>query len=653
MSIQVATVRDLQSAEHLKSQALAESDKARALELWSSARRFDPESATLLGHEALILLDLGRPEEALRLLLPTLPRWPRLIHLMNLAGVALYELRYAQAAAQLFKHCLWLDPHYPSAHQSLLNAENLKNPRRTPAQIRQIIKETLSAAEGTSPPRLSVCMIVRDEEEFIQGALDSVKGLAWEIIVVDTGSKDSTVALAEAAGAKLSFFEWCGDFSAARNVSLERASGEWILVLDADERLLPESHTVIRAVMEEYSGQLRVICPRVRNYTRAGRYLNDGFSGRLFPRREELIFEGQVHEEVGRGMPGITTDYRLDIGLDHYGADPEVMHEKAKDARNLKLLEERLAEDPEALITWFYLASQHWIGGRTEQALEAFERVLNLYERAPSRFGMAVRHVPVPYSYVGAVRANLDLQRPQAAQAVARRGLARFPENPDLWYHAAFAWLQMGDASEARQLLERAAEGRLKGYALISMHDPSIPAWKAEKSLADLEFEAGEQAAALRRYEALYERLPEGEEQVTAAARMLELAADLGEYQALISHSLRYLGLKPEQREVALQVVQLLIQRQGLEPAAELLKALLALEALSDWSEAWMALGQLQEEMGADREALSCYERVAENQPQDPRFWLRLAQLLLRLNQTQAAAEAFRVAKSLHSGAQG
>ena len=84
-------------------------------------------------------------------------------------------------------------------------------------------------------------MIARDEERFLEGCLESAKDIADEMILVDTGSQDRTVAIAERFGAKVIHFPWIDDFSAARNVSVEQAQGEWILVLDADEQLMQKS----------------------------------------------------------------------------------------------------------------------------------------------------------------------------------------------------------------------------------------------------------------------------------------------------------------------------------------------------------------------------------------------------------------------------
>ena len=98
---------------------------------------------------------------------------------------------------------------------------------------------------------LSLSMIVRNEEARLAGCLASVKGLADEMVVVDTGSTDDTIAVAEAAGARVERIEWPGDFAPARNRAMDFLSGDWVLVLDADEQLRPEVIPNLKALMAQ------------------------------------------------------------------------------------------------------------------------------------------------------------------------------------------------------------------------------------------------------------------------------------------------------------------------------------------------------------------------------------------------------------------
>ncbi|MGB1002315.1 MAG: glycosyltransferase [Prochlorococcaceae cyanobacterium] len=98
---------------------------------------------------------------------------------------------------------------------------------------------------------LSLSMIVRDEEARLGECLRSVQGFADELVVVDTGSTDATVAIAEAAGARVEQIPWPGDFAPARNQALEFLNGDWVLVLDADEQLRAEAIPALKALMAQ------------------------------------------------------------------------------------------------------------------------------------------------------------------------------------------------------------------------------------------------------------------------------------------------------------------------------------------------------------------------------------------------------------------
>ncbi|MEK6837799.1 MAG: glycosyltransferase family 2 protein, partial [Nanoarchaeota archaeon] len=112
---------------------------------------------------------------------------------------------------------------------------------------------------------ISLCMIVKDEAAWMEKCISSAKGLAGQIIVVDTGSSDNTVEIAKKLGAKVYHFEWNDDTSAARNESIRHATGDWILVLDADETIAKQDFGKVRELTQstEFDGYALV----QRNYT--------------------------------------------------------------------------------------------------------------------------------------------------------------------------------------------------------------------------------------------------------------------------------------------------------------------------------------------------------------------------------------------------
>ncbi|MGB0646578.1 MAG: glycosyltransferase [Bradymonadia bacterium] len=654
MVVSIAEIHDRQSAEYVKTAALSLS-KAHAIEHWAQAISLDPTNNAIVSHYAVALLDMGDFQGVVDLVVPALRAQPRNLHLVNLLGVAFFRLNAYDIAARLFEYCLLLEPSYPNVEQSLRDAKRQRESRCEVApHLSALVDEIVRAGGQKHRPSLSVCMIVKNEEEFISGAIQSVIDIADEVIVVDTGSSDKTVELATQAGATVHFFDWVGDFSAARNASLSHATTDWILVLDADERLTPASAVSLRAVIEAHQDDedFTVFCVQVKNYTRAGEFQNDGFSGRVFRNDPALRFSGKVHEEVGRDFG---TDYRLDIVFEHYGADPDVMIEKGKDERNLRLLELKLEEDPDDLVTWFYVASQHWVAHRISSAREAFERVVELFEQDPSRYGMSVVQIPVAYSYVGLVRTQMLEMRYESASVTADSALNAIHNNPDLLFQAGLAFLYAERLLDAINVLEECLKTPVAGVTRIGMHDPSIHEWRAKKMLADAYFAHGDEAQAYALYTSVKNSVPaEDEDYIVMLARLVELSSSVGQVEELFAHSLAYFERRPEEIEVMEQVVLRLmsgIAHRGL--AIDLLNQLHTLiPTLTDHLGFVLMVGKVLQGVGQEQDALGWYARAAELGEDDPSFWMNFGQLLFKFDEFEAAEQAFERANTL-IGAQG
>src|SRR4051794_37404468 len=172
-------------------------------------------------------------------------------------------------------------------------------------------------AEGLT---ISLCMIVKDEEEMLPRSLEAIQGAVDEIIVVDTGSTDRTVEIAESFGAKVIHHEWTGDFSAARNVSFDAATSDWVMYLDADEVLVREDAGMLR----ELTGRVwrEAFFLQETNFTGD---MEDGMAVqhsalRVFRNRPEYRFSGRIHEQIARYLPPVAE--RLEtthIRVEHYG----------------------------------------------------------------------------------------------------------------------------------------------------------------------------------------------------------------------------------------------------------------------------------------------------------------------------------------------
>jgi len=226
-------------------------------------------------------------------------------------------------------------------------------------------------------PRVSLCVIARNEAASLGRCLESARDLADELIVVDTGSTDATAEVARRAGAQVIATVWEDDFSRARNRALDAARGAWVLVLDADEFLLPEARKALRELVRAHtpvSGSPAVAFQLLQNNTdepgRTGMLVG---IVRLFPRLPSIRYEWPIHEQVvtslrRAGLPVVATQ----IAFIHTGyADPARRIEKQR--RNLAILQAQLAagsgEEP---LTWFLLGGAQLDLGDSAAALASY-----------------------------------------------------------------------------------------------------------------------------------------------------------------------------------------------------------------------------------------------------------------------------------------
>lgn len=200
--------------------------------------------------------------------------------------------------------------------------------------------------------RLSATMIVRDEERVLARCLSSIRDLVDEIVVVDTGSTDDSVAIARSFGAVVVEDPWRDDFAAHRNHALSLATGDWILYIDADEHLVDGDRALLEAAWRAHPDSLCLLL------------LLRGHSG-FTPYREHRLwrnglgirFEGAIHEEVCSDIEalvdaGVGTRDTVDLVLDHDGYEGDQM---AKHRRNLPLLRKEVERIPDRVFLWFHM----------------------------------------------------------------------------------------------------------------------------------------------------------------------------------------------------------------------------------------------------------------------------------------------------------
>jgi glycosyltransferase involved in cell wall biosynthesis len=200
--------------------------------------------------------------------------------------------------------------------------------------------------EGGYPPGLSACMIVKDEEKNLPRCLDSITNIADEIIIVDTGSTDNTVHIAENRyGARVLHSPWREDFSRHRNESMEKAGYEWILIIDADEYLAQEDIPTIRGAIAKVDDSVDIIMVDCFNvYTEKKIPRSHHRSARILRNGRGIIYTGAVHNNIVE-YPHFTKEYHP-IRIFHTGYDMTDEERAIKTERLGKMLDKALKEDP-------------------------------------------------------------------------------------------------------------------------------------------------------------------------------------------------------------------------------------------------------------------------------------------------------------------
>ncbi len=281
---------------------------------------------------------------------------------------------------------------------------------------------------------LSLCMIVKNEQENLPRCLASAKPFVDEIIVVDTGSSDNTIAIAQEFGATVIPFEWCDDFAAARNTALEHATCDWVLMLDADEELVVSDPALIRqALCDREPAQLILYLIEIKDV-----YVQQAplFVGRLFRNLPELRYQGCYHEQLSlQGQPLLPhQQQKLEgISFKHYGFEPEAAQAKNL-SRNIPLLERLRREGTLSLMLLTYLITLYQKTEQPDQAesclAEAFDRLLPylIAGEAPEE----ITFIPNLLMLLG--QQALEREGYEVGQLICQRACAWYPSYPPLAY---------------------------------------------------------------------------------------------------------------------------------------------------------------------------------------------------------------------------
>ena len=325
---------------------------------------------------------------------------------------------------------------------------------------------------------ISLCMITKNEEKYLEQCLNSVKDFVDEIIVVDTGSTDRTKEIAKKFNAKIYDFKWVDDFSAARNESLKHATKDWILVLDADEIIDKEDLDKIKNIVQNEGNFVGFKLEQrsyINNYFEGALenksdfglikqypFYISNFLVRMLKNNLSIKFKHRVHELAEDYMEKHDLKYKkTDIILHHFGSlkGEETVKEKAE--QYSKIILKQLEENPESA-RYNYQAGRMYVGnGDLSKALEHFKKAA---KAEPS------------YKLVFSEIAKIYLQMNDKNRAIEyfKKSIKHNPKNPSSANNLAVTYMSMGKFGKAKEILEEQLKRHPGNKALMHNYEEAL-----------------------------------------------------------------------------------------------------------------------------------------------------------------------------------
>jgi tetratricopeptide (TPR) repeat protein len=399
-------------------------------------------------------------------------------------------------------------------------------------------------------------LIVKNEAARLPRCLASLRGVADEVVVVDTGSDDETVAVASQFGARVLRFEWRDDFALARNFALEAATSDWLLSIDADEWLSPgAARPLSRAISRPGAKAVKIT---LLNHLDGGRRDKELLT-RVFRRDPRVRFRGRIHEQVSESLAEwVTTAEEWpeapEVVIEHDGYKKSVVVERQKDARNRRLLALAVGENPEDVYLRYKLSRE----------LQGAEGLAHLERTLEALLAMSPEALRArPWAEQALINGALTLSSSGRAFLVERLvGTSRavFGDHPALQLAAARAHLSEGRPVEARAAATRSV---LPRHAAPDFDRAALTA-ELECCAARAECSLGDYAGSLARLTRLRKARPEYQPALYA---LIELAIAVKDYKGALRLAVTRLREHPADRE-ALSLAAIVAERVGDDEAA-------------------------------------------------------------------------------------
>ncbi len=519
--------------------------------------------------------------------------------------------------------------------------------------------------------RISLVMIVKNEERFLPKCLTSAREVVDEIVIVDTGSTDATMAIALQFGAKVIPHTWSDDFSEARNIALAHATGDWALWLDADEEIEASSGPAFRAAAESAAPDVGGFMVRFRNWLQSTTVQEDSdmavhHACRLFRLVPGVRFEGRIHEQNLRSLQnlGYRYEYTPGLTLDHFGYASEIMTTRNKHERFIRMLTREVEECPDPSLRQFHLfnlGNAYFTLGDMENAV-IYLRLAAAQPDLKEEFTASLfTELATALQQLGRPQEGLDVCREAASIGLCQSGvefargycllhLLRY-EGAEKAFRSA---LQFG-ASDAplSQTGDRGTSSYKARYGLAlallgqDRYDEALPecaeALTYQPGFVDARYLEAVLLLRLKRreeakqsLEAVLDRLPNHPE---ARKELARLIFELGEYGDARPHLEAAVRAEPDSIELNAQLADC-YERCGATSAARAVYDRLRLLAPGS-AEARVNLGRMLAIEGAHAEALESFTTAIRLDGAYGNAYFNAGDLLYRLGEFDRAAETY------------
>jgi glycosyltransferase involved in cell wall biosynthesis len=313
-------------------------------------------------------------------------------------------------------------------------------------------------------PFISLCMIVKNEEKVIGRCLSSVAHLVDEVIIVDTGSIDKTKQVVSNFTSKVYDFTWVNDFSAARNFAASKASGEWILVLDADEYIDEENFEDFKAELKRDNGIYDAYTAKILNFTgNFGENLLQNHHDRVYKNNAGIIYYRKIHEQFKNINNEELHMKNSPLLIFHSGYLNYTVGEKKKSERNKELLDKEISSGANKAFDYFNYGNEYYSMGDFEKALDTY---LKAY-RLKNDFRLSW----VSTTLIQIIICLINLKKYNNALDVIGDAEKIYTNSPEFPYLKGEIFLLRGQVEDAKNIFQHILENNKNYFHIILRPD--------------------------------------------------------------------------------------------------------------------------------------------------------------------------------------